>query len=91
MKSFILKIQQWLNHRLRQLIWKRWKNVGTKYRKLRGYGINHEDAMKLANSRKGYWRISKSEILHRAITNEKLIHWGLKEMSAIYERRYLID
>jgi len=42
------------------------------------YGIGHEDAMKLANSRKGYWRISRSEILHWAITKEKLIKWGLK-------------
>lgn len=90
MKNFIRGTQQWLNHRLRQLIWKRWKKVGTRYRKLRGYGINHDDAMKLANSRKGYWRLSKSEIIHRAISNEKLIHWGLKEMSAIYERRYSI-
>jgi hypothetical protein len=89
MKKFILEIQQWLNHRLRQLIWKRWKKVGTRYAMLRKYGIDHEDAMKLANSRKGYWRISRTEILHRAITNEKLIKWGLKDMSQIYERRYL--
>jgi hypothetical protein len=71
MKKFILEIQQWLNHRLRQLIWKRWKKVGTRYAMLRKYGIDHEDAMKLANSRKGYWRISRTEILHRAITKEK--------------------
>ncbi|WP_155767475.1 group II intron maturase-specific domain-containing protein [Sporosarcina ureilytica] len=29
MKTFIETIQQWLNHRLRQLIWKRWKKVRT--------------------------------------------------------------
>lgn len=91
MKKFILETQQWLNHRLRELIWKRWKKTGTRYRMLRKYRIAHDDAMKLANSRKGYWRISKSEIIHRALSNEKLIYWGLKEMSAIYERRYLID
>ena len=53
---------------------------------LRKYGIDHDDAMKLANSRKGYWRISRSEILHRAITKERLIKWGLKDMSQLYER-----
>jgi len=89
MKYFINETQKWLNHRLRQLIWKRWKKPRTKYKMLRKYGINHDEAMKLANSRKGYWRLSRSEILHRAITKEKLIKWRLKDMSQLYERRYL--
>src|SRR5690606_38636727 len=58
MKAFIKEIQGWLNHRLRQLIWKRWKLPRTKYAKLRQYGIPHAGAMKTAHSRKGYWRIS---------------------------------
>jgi Group II intron, maturase-specific domain len=91
MKIFIRDTQQWLNHRLRQLIWKRWKKVGTRYRKLRKYGIDQDNAMKLANSRKGYWRVSKNEIIHRALSNKKLTEWGLKDMSSLYERRYLID
>jgi len=83
--------QEWLNHRLRQLIWKRWKLPRTKYSMLRKYGIDHDDAMKLANSRKGYWRISCSEIIHRAITKERLIKWGLKDLTILYESRYLKD
>ena len=89
MKRFISDTQKWLNHRLRQLVWKRWKLPRTKYRFLRGYGIKHDEAMMLANSRKGYWRISRSEIIHRAITKEKLIKWGLKDLSTLYEIRYL--
>lgn len=89
MKTFIISIQGWLNHRLRQLIWKRWKRVRTRYSKLCQYGIEHDEAMKIANSRKGYWRISRSETLHRAITKEKLIKWGLKDLSQLYEQRYL--
>ncbi|WP_245757811.1 group II intron maturase-specific domain-containing protein [Alteribacillus iranensis] len=91
MKYFIIKIQQWLHHRLRQLIWKRWKKVKTKYRMLRKYGINHDNAMKYANSRKGYWRISRSEVLHIAITKERLTKWGLKDMFQLYESRYSKD
>ena len=91
MRAFIVSIQGWLNHRLRQLIWKRWKRVRTRYKKLRQYGIEHDEAMRIANSRKGYWRISRSETLHRAITKEKLIKWGLKDLSQLYERRYLKD
>lgn len=91
MKTFITEIQGWLNHRLRQLIWKRWKKMKTRYQYLRKYGINHDDAMKMASSRKGYWRLSKSEILHRAITKERLTKWGLKDLSQLYEHRYLRD
>ena len=42
------------------------------------YGIDHDEAMKVANSRKGYWRISRSEILHRAITKENAHKVGTK-------------
>lgn len=91
MKNFIKRIQEWLNHRLRQMIWKRWKIIRTKYRMLRNYGINHDEAMMLANTRKGYWRISRSEIIHRAISKEKLINWGLKDLTLMYEKRYLKD
>jgi len=55
---------------------------------LRKYGINHDEAMKVANSRKGYWRISCSETIHQAIPNEKLIKWGLKDLTVLYEKRY---
>ncbi len=91
MRKFIFETQQWLNHRLRQLIWKRWKLPRTKYKMLRKYGIDHENAMKSANSRKGYWRISYSETIHRAITKERLIKWGLKDLTTLYESRYLKD
>ncbi|WP_245698360.1 hypothetical protein [Sporosarcina ureilytica] len=56
---------------------------------LRKYDIDHEDAKKLANTRKGYWRISRNAIIHRAITKERLTKWGLKDMSQLYESRYL--
>lgn len=58
---------------------------------LRKYDINYDDAMALANSRKGYWRISHSEIIHRAITKAKLIKWGLEDTATLYEKRHLKD
>lgn len=92
MESFIKRTQQWLNHRLRQLIWKRWKKVRTRYTMLKKYGINHYDALKLAASRKGYWRASKNHIIHTAITKDRLTKWGLKDISQLYKSvqyRYL--
>ncbi|WP_244877061.1 group II intron maturase-specific domain-containing protein [Carnobacterium mobile] len=84
MKTFIAETQSWLNHRLRQLIWKRWKKVKTRYTMLKRYGIQHDDALKLAASRKGYWRTSKNHIIHTAITKDRLIKWGLKDLSQLY-------
>ncbi|WP_429986725.1 hypothetical protein [Lysinibacillus pakistanensis] len=55
------------------------------------YGIDHDDAMKIAYSRKGYWRLSRNEIIHQAITNKKLTKWGLKDITQLYELRYLRD
>lgn len=85
MKTFIAETQSWLNHRLRQLIWKRWKKVKTRYTMLKRYDIQHDDALKLAASRKGYWRASKNHIIHTAITKDRLIKWGLKDLSQLYE------
>jgi RNA-directed DNA polymerase len=89
MRGFIKSLSQWLNHRLRQLIWKRWKKVKTRFTQLKRLGIDEVQAWKMANSRKGYWRLSLSETLHKAIKNETLIKWGLRDMNQLYERKYL--
>ncbi|WNS76859.1 group II intron reverse transcriptase/maturase [Bacillus sp. DTU_2020_1000418_1_SI_GHA_SEK_038] len=88
MKRFIEDVTKWLNHRLRQIIWKRWKRVKTRYQQLRRLGIKHDEACKVANTRKGYWRISGCGTLHNAIKIKTLIKWGLKDLNHLYERRY---
>jgi group II intron reverse transcriptase/maturase len=88
MRKFVKSTAEWLNHRLRQLIWKRWKKIKTRFAKLKNLGINKEEAWKFANSRKGYWRLSSSETLHKAIKKETLINWGLKDLNQLYERKY---
>ncbi|WNS75080.1 group II intron reverse transcriptase/maturase [Bacillus sp. DTU_2020_1000418_1_SI_GHA_SEK_038] len=88
MKRFIEDVTKWLNHRLRQIIWKRWKRVKTRYQQLRRLGIKHDEACKVANTRKGYWRISGCGTLHNAIKIKTLIKWGLKDLNHLYQRRY---
>jgi ABC-type tungstate transport system permease subunit len=86
MKSFMIEIKAWLNHRMRQIMWKRWKKVSTRYKWLKKLGISHDDALKMAASRKAYWRISRSEIIHRALPNKMLVEAGLKDLVYLYER-----
>ncbi|PWZ95082.1 reverse transcriptase [Staphylococcus pseudintermedius] len=88
MRVFLETTQSWLNRRLRQLILKRWKRVRTKYKMLRQYGLDHRSAMKIAQSRKKYWRLSKTHEGHRALTKKKLYKWGLIPLVQLAEVGY---
>lgn len=88
MKSFLKNISGWLNRRLRQLCWKRWKSVKTRNRQLCRLGIDPENAWKLANTRKAYWHSSMNKIIHDAIKVKKLYEWGLLSINDYYAQRY---
>ena len=61
MKTFIISANKWYNRRLRMYIWKRWKRIRTRLANLQKCGIPKRQAWQWANTRKGYWRISKSQ------------------------------
>ncbi|WP_237342846.1 group II intron maturase-specific domain-containing protein [Virgibacillus dokdonensis] len=52
---------------MRMIRWKEWKKVKTKYKNLIKLGISKGKAWEWANTRKAYWCIAKSPILHREI------------------------
>jgi len=85
-KSNIKRLDEWLRRRLRCCIWKQWKLVRTRMRNLRKLGVDKELAYQWANTRKGYWRISGSPIIHRTITNKRLKQSGYKSLIEIYNR-----
>ncbi|MDK8136755.1 group II intron maturase-specific domain-containing protein, partial [Aerococcus urinae] len=71
-KTYIEEIEQWLNHRLRQLILKRWKSCQTKIVRLMRLGLDSDSAKRIAFSRKKYWRLSKTPEVHNALTTKRL-------------------
>ena len=77
MKSVMTKISEHLRHRLRMCIWKYWKKIKTKYKALRQLGISHENAYMVANTRRGYYWVANTVVLHIAISNERLKKKGL--------------
>jgi group II intron reverse transcriptase/maturase len=81
MKIFIQRLDQWLRARIRQLIWKRWKKLKTRYHQLRKLGMTPEQAKTNANTRKGYCRIAHSKTMTYTYTNEKLERLGLMNLS----------
>lgn len=76
MKKFLMETDKWLRRRLRMFIWKRWKKTKTRYKMLRRLGYNHSNAIKYANTRKGYWHIAGSQILSCSITDSRLRESG---------------
>ncbi len=87
-KMFIKRIEQWLQHRIRQLILKRWKKSKTKITKLFSYGLDMDSARRIGFSRKKYWRLSMTPEVHQALTTKRLHHWGLVSLSSLVESAY---
>ena len=65
-------------------IWKQWKRVRTRYRNLKKLGLTHYQAIKFANTRKGYWRIANSAVLNTTLTNQFFTDLGLKSLTRHY-------
>lgn len=63
---------EWIRRRIRQLLWKTWKLVRTKYAALRKLGCPHGQAIQWSNTRKSYWRIAHSHILSTTLSNDFL-------------------
>lgn len=70
MKGLMRKMDQWTRRRMRMVTWKSWKRVRTRFYWLKKLGANKSKAWEWANTRKGYWRIADSHILHKTLTNE---------------------
>ena len=83
--SLFTKLDAWIRRRIRQLFWKRWKRPRTKYGNLRKLGLKHGDAVRLATSRKGYWCLSKTPQMHRALDNLTLVDIGFTNLLSTYE------
>ena len=85
MKNEIEDWNGWLRRRIRMYIWKQWKLPRTRVQKLIKYGMEPWKAYRNGNTRKGYWAIAGSGILHHTITNERLAHWGYYDISEAYK------
>ncbi|SFE40969.1 group II intron reverse transcriptase/maturase [Bacillus sp. OV194] len=80
-KKYAGRIDAHNRRRLRACRWKEWKKTQTKYRNLKRFGIESEQAWKCANTRKGYWRFSNNPILHIALNNQYWQKLGLKTLT----------
>ncbi len=89
MKSNIDAINGWLYRRIRMCIWKQWKLPKTRRRKLLVLGLPEWAASEVANSRKGYWRMSRNGWIQKGLTKERLINWGFYDLSQAYQSMHV--
>lgn len=82
MKGLLVKTDEWARHRIRAVYWKQWKRVRTRYRILRKLKLEHWQAIKLANSRCGYWRMAG--MLNTVLTNKIIAKLGYTSMLDYY-------
>ena len=84
MAKFALRTDEWLRRRIRQIYWKQWKKVQTKYAALRKLGVRDEKAWEWANTRKSYWHIANSWILSTTLNNGTLRKLGWTCLGDVY-------
>ena len=77
MKSRITEIDEHLRTRIRAIIWKQWKVPTRKEKALKQLGVKPDIAHNLANTRKGYQLVCKTDWMKFAINIEKLRKRGL--------------
>ena len=82
MKGLLTRTDEWARRRIRAFYWKQWKRVRTRYRILRKLKLEHWQAIKLANSRCGYWRMA--EMLNTVITKKIIAKLGYTSMLDYY-------
>ena len=82
MKKLLKETDEWLRHKIRAIYWKQWKRVRTRYRILRKLKLEHWQAIKLAKSRCGYWRMA--EMLNTVLTKKIIAKLGYTSMLDYY-------
>ena len=70
------KIGGWTRQHMRKCFWLRWHNRKGRYKALKRLGAKGE-ALKLASSSRGAWRIASSPTMHHVMNNKRLRQYGL--------------
>jgi RNA-directed DNA polymerase len=84
--SVVERLEEWIRRRLRLCLWLQWKRVRTRIRELKALGLEKSQAIEIANTRKGAWRITKTPHLHKALGNAYWQSQGLMSLTQRYSQ-----
>jgi len=76
MREFLVRLESWIRRKLRVIVWKHWKKVKTRFRKLKVMGLSRRQVF-MAMSRKKYWRLSVSPQLNTVMGTSYFREKGL--------------
>lgn len=79
--SVLAELEQWIRRKLRCLVWKRWKTGGTRYAKLRQFGLTPTQAAEGAGDGKhGPWHMSRTPPINQALPIKYFENLGLPRL-----------
>ncbi len=78
----LTRIEGWMRRRLRMCLWKQWKKIRTRYRKLIQLRLPDWKALSLANTRKAFWHIA-GDSLNSALPNA---YWANLRLMSLTNR-----
>ena len=86
-KTKLQELDEWLRHRIRCLIFRRYRNVRSRYAFFtRNCNAKHNDALKVANARQGYWAFSGLHQVSKWVRNNLLRRAGYTFLYDVYQR-----
>ncbi len=77
--TVLIPLESWIHRRLRSFLLKQWSTGSGRRRALRRLGV--DDARKISGSRKGTWRLSRSQQIHAGLPNQYFADQGLLNLS----------
>ena len=83
-------MDEWLRHRIRCLIFKRYRRVRSRYGIFtKTCNVPHESALKMANARQGFWAFSGFHVVSKWMSNNLLRRAGYAFLMDVYERTHI--
>jgi RNA-directed DNA polymerase len=75
--SVLRKLDEWIRHRLRAVVWTQWKRGPVRFDELRRRGVGRELALMTAGNPRGPWRLANSAVLARTLPRAFFASLGL--------------
>ena len=75
------KLDGWIRHRLRSVIWKQWKRGSVRFAELRKRNVGRDLAAQTAGSAHGPWRLANSPALAMALPNVYFDSLGIPRLT----------
>ena len=90
-KNKLQALDEWLRHRIRCLIFKRYWRVRSRYEIFtKTCKVPHESALKMANARQGCWAFSGFHVVSKWVNNTLLRRAGYTFLMDVYERMHIV-